>query len=367
MLSKITKNVFVLILIIVFSGCFFIFSNQSFTKEKSIKIGVLTPLTGPAATFGGDWVQGIQKSGEEINSRGGWKGIPLELLSTDIGYKPEAAYSAAQKLIYNESVNFILGTLTIGDALSVSKLADTTKTILITPVTSSQIFSPILRYTFKVGPTDLDISKASAIYVSDISKHKKVAFITSNIPYLRNITHLQKQFFPKQGLNVVFEEVVQLDQKDFYHILAKVKNSKADILYTNLDPTRLGIVLKQIHEINLNVQTVDSAILTSYKDVFDIAGPKIEGHLSIGHPDYKKLGYDSLYLIYDAFKKAGTYQEVEEIRKVMVAEKGGVGFYGWGGPRQVTIDVVKFTAMGRKELIKDIVFDVPPDPPWGKN
>jgi ABC-type branched-subunit amino acid transport system substrate-binding protein len=366
MLIKIIKNVFLfLILITVFSGCFPIFSNLSFAEEKSIKIGVLTPLTGPFAYFGSNWMQGIQKSAMEINSRGGWKGIPLKLLIINIDYEPEAAYSAAQRLIYNESIKFILGPLTIGDALTVSKLANITKTIHITPVTSSQIFSSNLGYTFKVGPTDLDISKVSAVYVSDISKHKRVAFITSDIPYLKNMTHLQEQFFPRHGLNVVFEEVVQFDQNDFYQTLTKIKNSKADILYANLNP-RLGIVLKQIHEINLNVQTIDSAILTPYKDVFGIAGPKIAGHLSIGHLDYEKLGYDSLYLIYDALKKTGT-PEVEEIRKAMVAEKGGAGFYDWGGPRQVAIDVVKFTAMGTKKLIKDFVLDVPPDPPWSKD
>jgi ABC-type branched-subunit amino acid transport system substrate-binding protein len=274
----------------------------------------------------------------------------------------------AQKLIYDQSVNFILGTLTIGDALSVSKLAETTKTILITPVTSSQIFSPGLRYTFKVGPTDVDICKASAIYVSEVSKYKKIAFITSNINYLMITTNLQKQFFTKQGLKVVFEETVQWDQKNFYEILTKIKNSKADILYTNLDSIRLGLVLKQIRELGLDIQTIDSAILSSYKDVFNIAGSKIEGHLSIGYPDYKKLGYNSTHLIYDALKKAGTYKRVEEIRKVMITgtrELGG--FYDWGGPRRVSVEIVKFTADGDKELIKDIVFDVPPDPPWGKN
>jgi ABC-type branched-subunit amino acid transport system substrate-binding protein len=88
--------------------CFLAYSSQCIAKEKVIKIGVLASFTGAASDVESLWVAGIKKAVEEINYRGGWKGIPIETRVFEAGGKPELTYVAAQKMIYNESVNIIL-------------------------------------------------------------------------------------------------------------------------------------------------------------------------------------------------------------------------------------------------------------------
>jgi branched-chain amino acid transport system substrate-binding protein len=355
-------------LIIVFLACFLAFLNQGSAKEKIIKIGVLTtPATGPASDVGANWIRGIKKAVEEINYRGGWNKIPLKTLVLETGDRVQIAELAAQRLIYNESVNVILSFSTASDAIAVSKLTEKNRTILLTPVASQQVFLPNSMYTFKIGPTDADIAKALVMYASDIGKFRKIALLTADRSDLKAATDLQKQYFAKKGLQPVFEQIVPRDQVDFSSTLVRIRNSNPDILCTNLEPPKLGLLLNQIHALSYSIQTINASTLPSYRDLMAIAGPQAGGHLSVSLPEPSKLGYESIYLLFNAFTKAGTYEDAEAIRKVLISGAAGVAFYDWGGQRRVSAQVVKFTASGGYDMVKDVVLDVPPDPPWEKN
>src|SRR5262249_5940985 len=71
-------------------------------QAKTVKVGVVSPISGALAEVGGDCRLGAQLAAETINAAGGIKsmgGAKIELLLADSETKPEVARSEAERLI----------------------------------------------------------------------------------------------------------------------------------------------------------------------------------------------------------------------------------------------------------------------------
>jgi len=83
------------------------------TPAKELKVGLITSLTGPGSFWGITLVRGIESGFQEINNAGavvvaGTK-YNIKLIVEDDKYSPEETVKAANRLIFTEKVQFILG------------------------------------------------------------------------------------------------------------------------------------------------------------------------------------------------------------------------------------------------------------------
>ena len=87
-------------------------SAQTAKAVKPVTIGVIEPLTGPAAA-GGKWLKmAWEMAVEKINAEGGIKslgGAPLKLVFGDHQGKQEVAISEVERLIQQEKVSVVGG------------------------------------------------------------------------------------------------------------------------------------------------------------------------------------------------------------------------------------------------------------------
>jgi branched-chain amino acid transport system substrate-binding protein len=85
-----------------------------------VKIGMLDPRTGTYAANGGDEIRGAKMAMEEVNKAGGILGQPLQLIVEDSQGLPGPAISKAQKLVHQDKVNFLIGSVSsaVSEALS---------------------------------------------------------------------------------------------------------------------------------------------------------------------------------------------------------------------------------------------------------
>src|SRR3954471_20280294 len=72
-----------------------------------VKIGIVGPLTGPAANSGVSLQQGMQLAAKEHNAAGGKHQV--ELLFEDSQSRPEIGVAAGQKLITRDGVKLLIG------------------------------------------------------------------------------------------------------------------------------------------------------------------------------------------------------------------------------------------------------------------
>ncbi len=73
----------------------------------SVRIGVITTMTTPAAIVGQEQINGMNLALEHIGNEMG--GLPVEMFFEDDGFKPDIGKQAADKLTKQDQVNFVTG------------------------------------------------------------------------------------------------------------------------------------------------------------------------------------------------------------------------------------------------------------------
>ena len=86
-----------------------LFTAPSMAASDAVRIGEINPLTGKLAMHGMEIHQGILYAVEEVNSRGGLGGHPVELISRDDQSQPEVAINQTQELLLREKVVGLVG------------------------------------------------------------------------------------------------------------------------------------------------------------------------------------------------------------------------------------------------------------------
>ena len=87
-------------------------------SKTEILLGSMQDLSGPIAGYGKQTRQGMLLRVDEINEQGGIHGRKLKLLVEDMGYDPKRAVLAAQKLVNQDKVFMMMGTLGTAPSLA---------------------------------------------------------------------------------------------------------------------------------------------------------------------------------------------------------------------------------------------------------
>jgi branched-chain amino acid transport system substrate-binding protein len=92
------------------------------SASAQVKVGVMQALSGPPAIvdFGESYLQGIKLALKDYEARGGK--VKVELVVYDDEANPQRAVSLAQRLIQNDKVPVVIGTVSSGNVLAMSPL-----------------------------------------------------------------------------------------------------------------------------------------------------------------------------------------------------------------------------------------------------
>src|SRR6202163_2560407 len=102
--------------------------------QTTIKVGVVTPLSGTYAPIGKQVRWGAELAVKQINAAGGVNGRKFELLFEDEEANPPVAVRKSEKLLQQDKVDLLTGTVNSGSTLAVFQLAERYVRILITTV-----------------------------------------------------------------------------------------------------------------------------------------------------------------------------------------------------------------------------------------
>lgn len=80
-----------------------IFGSNALAQSKTLQIGQVAALTGPASSIGLPVTQGAHSYINMVNAKGGVNGYQLELLDRDDGFKPERTLQEVKTLFEKES------------------------------------------------------------------------------------------------------------------------------------------------------------------------------------------------------------------------------------------------------------------------
>src|SRR5215472_4243972 len=112
-------------------------ADPGVTPDK-IVFGQEAALDGPASALGQGMRDGINAAFAEANKAGGVKGHKLELISADDGYEPTKAIAAAKKLIDEDKVFALVGSVGTPTSAAVEPIAAEAGAPFIGPFTGAE-------------------------------------------------------------------------------------------------------------------------------------------------------------------------------------------------------------------------------------
>lgn len=156
------------------------------SDKPAIKIGQSAPLTGQTASLGLRVRAGIQAAVEEVNRAGGIQGREVRLVSLDDGYEPKRTGVNMRRLIDDEGVLAVLGSVGAPCAITAVPIAQERKTLLYGYFTGGSVLrkQPADRYVvnFRAGLSEEVAEQISALGAAGI-KPEEIAFFTQQDAY----------------------------------------------------------------------------------------------------------------------------------------------------------------------------------------
>ncbi len=96
---------------------------QNGVSADKVILGQAAALDGPAAALGQGMREGMLAAFDEVNQAGGVKGRKIELVSVDDGYEPTKSIDAAKKLIEQDKVFALVGSVGTPTSAAVQPIA----------------------------------------------------------------------------------------------------------------------------------------------------------------------------------------------------------------------------------------------------
>lgn len=211
--------------------------------HKTLKVGFIAPLSGPAAPYGIASRNGFELALDEVESG------KFEVIFEDDQYSPAKSVAAFKKLREVDKVDVVVS---IGSTPSnaVAPLAERARIPLFAWAGDKRVASG-RKYVIRSGQSSSADGEKMAKEALR-RNYAQVGFIVAAGDYQNTVRHGFEQEYPKDLLVLV--EEVPSDTTDFRGVLLRAKARKANALGLCLHPGQYGIVGKQAHEMGLQTE-----------------------------------------------------------------------------------------------------------------
>lgn len=323
------KKILAILGIVIFSNCA--------KKEPVIKIGLVAPVTGGAATYGVSTQNGVKMAIEMINEQGGIEinriKYTIKCIFEDDEGKPESAANAYRKLIDQDKVTAIIGTVMSKCSLAGAPIAQEAGVPMISTASTNPQVTLVGDYIFRACFIDPFQGTVMANFTyNTLGKRKAAVLFDNGNDYNKGLAEFFKSQFTTLGGEIVAYEAFTDEDKtqDFTPQLTKIKVSNPDVLFLPNYYSSIALIAKQAKGLNLKIPLLGGDGWDS-PQLINLGGDTIEGgyfstHFSKDSSEEKvqnfvkeyqtkyksdpdalaALGYDATFILCDALKRAKT-------------------------------------------------------------
>lgn len=226
----------------------------------TIKIGLVTALSGQSARAGESLTRGMTIAIDEINAKGGLLGgRKLELVRRDDEGNPAKGVLAARELIYKEKVAVLFGGLDTPVSMAIVPVANQEKVPFMGPWAAG---TPITRnganpnYAFRVSAVDEVVDKAMLQYAQKRFHASKPGLILVNNPWGESNEKGIVAALSAKGMKPAGIEKFEANDVDVVPQLGRLKAAGADVLFMvgNVGPS--AQVVKSLDRMGWKVPVV---------------------------------------------------------------------------------------------------------------
>lgn len=222
-------------------------------SETPVKIGMIDPITSTFAALGQSEIKGAQLAEAEINKAGGILGRPLQLIVEDGAGNPGTSVDKAARLVSQNKVDFLMGTVNSASSLAVSQFANRHDKLFV--CTGGHVDSltgkECKTTTFRTCSTTwmLTAGDFETLYKKF---GKKWYFLTTDYAFGQSEQADYTTQLKKVGGTVVGGALVPVGTTDFSSYLIDVKAKSPDVLCLLLVGNDQVNCMKQIAQFGIN-------------------------------------------------------------------------------------------------------------------
>lgn len=205
--------------------------------SKEIKVGILSPLSGAHPTFGTSNRDGALLAIDEWNAKGGVLGAKIVPVVEDSQCTADAAVTAANKVIDQDKVHYIVGEVCSSASIPVSEIVNAKKVVQISGTSTATNVTvdkngAVKPYTFRACFIDPFQGLVGAKYAIQTLKAKTAFLMVDQAnDYVVGLSAAFEENFKKMGGTIVGKENYTGKDTDFGTILAKAADAKPDVIY----------------------------------------------------------------------------------------------------------------------------------------
>jgi branched-chain amino acid transport system substrate-binding protein len=315
---------------------------------KTIKIGLIAPMTGDVKTFGESTKKGFLLALDEIGTKSGdkttykvgdWK---IQFVIADDRNDATETTNVATKLATQDKVQVIVGSVASKCTIAASAVAEANKVVLITPTSTNPKVTVAdgKRKTFVFRACFIDPFQGTvgAKFALGTLKAKTAAvMLDKGNDYVVGLAEYFKAAFEKGGGKIVAWEAYSQTDADFSAVLTKIAKEKPDVLYLPDYYNKVSLIGKQARakgitapfvggdgwdSSDLDTKTMDGGFFTNHYSPEDkrseVAAFVSKFKAKHGEaPDaLATLAYDSAKIVLEAIRVANS-KDTTKIRDAM--------------------------------------------------
>lgn len=372
----------------VLALCLIVFPFGEILAEDSVvKLGISASLSGSFTSVGASVKNSVELARREIQEEGGLKiggkNYGVEAIYVDNASNRSAATTNILNLIGQKHIIAIVGPMSSDRAIAVGELANSFRTPMVTPWSTSPLTTLNRPYVFRV-PILYDL-QAMAItkFAAKEWKASKAAILYDEIsPYPTGMAKAFKEYFESvNGVgSVVAFETFRTGETDFGKQLTAILNSNADFLFTPQHYQEVPLIVRQAKKMgwkkpitgsnswaggDLMGQCGDDCKGLTFAGNFAPGGTrgiakqfvdKYQKEYNILPDEPAALTYDAVKLIFQALQKTGglsgnLVDDREKLKDQIAATKnfegvtGNMSYQGTGDPAKCAV-IIKIDDQG---------------------
>jgi len=315
----------------------------------TIKIGVVSPLTGPAAQVGAIQLNSCKLAADEVNAAGGVLGKQIELVIEDDATTNPGAVLAFSRLAGNPEMVGFIGSIRSTQVNAMAPDVAKVGKPMMFGGTDPTLTHNGYKWLFRCRPNDSYSGKVIADFGINTLGKKKWAVVHSTDAFGTGGKNAMVDALGALGVTATLLQGYSNQQADFTPVVLAVKQAEADVLctYFTFEPD-LGVFARQLRQLGVRIPWIGSPSIASpvtmglaknalygtfgVADFLTDANPQAVAFTEAYRKRHKEdpdsgWTYDGLHILANAINTAGS-TDPEKIRAAILALKGYKGTEG---------------------------------------
>lgn len=263
--------------------------SQGVTKDQ-IVIGSLQDLSGPLAGFSKPARNGMLMRVDEINAAGGVNGRKIKLIVEDSGYDPKKGLLAAQKLVQQDKIFAMIGSIGTAVAMASMPILFEKNIPHLFPLTGArEMYEPLHKLKFSFAAPYYDQIRIGVKWMAKEHGSKKFCIIYQDDEYGLEVLRGAEDGLKDIGMALAEKTTFKRAATDFSAQVAKMKGAGCDTVVMGTIIREAIGTIATARKMGWNPQFLGCS--ASYTDlIHKLGGPAMNGfyamhQVGVPYPD----------------------------------------------------------------------------------